>query len=151
MSDRSRMLKRMENPVVYEGGILDDTTITRKDTEIIERMNIQNHEVTMKLLESVPEGLNIIKEIVAIHKIKVSTSAELETTKLKIDEIRAKTDDFVQSEMERRKTKREKFEFSERLLRELFSAINHGEASDDVKKHMIEAFNTTIKTSIKEN
>jgi ribosomal protein L14E/L6E/L27E len=148
MAERRRMLERIEIPEVFEGEIIDPPF--RMNTGADERQLVRDHELKLKVVESLPEAINIVKDIVSIFKIKEESKAELGRLDKEMDKIRVQTEDFVRREIAKRETQREKSEYARSMLRDLYSALNQMDASDGVKEKILDSFNTTIKIVLEE-
>jgi phosphate uptake regulator len=147
MSRRRGMLEKVNEPI-FEGEIIDRPST--QNQEILERQNERNHQVTMKMLDSLPDAIGIVKDIVSIQRLKAETDGEVRKIEAEIDKLRAQTEDFVRKEIEKRQSFQSKGDRAQNMLRDLYSSLNHSDMSDDLKMQIIEAFNTTMKSVLEE-
>lgn len=147
MTERRRLLKKIE-PVILEGEIIDGQG--KNQTDSFELYLERKHEVTMKALDSLPDVVGIVKDIVGIWKIREETNSSLILIDKEIDKLRAQTEDFVKREVARRDTSFSRGDKVQNLLRDLYSQLNHLEASDELKMKLIETFDSAVKVALEE-
>ncbi|MFP7473394.1 hypothetical protein SFC55_20515 [Niallia taxi] len=147
MTARRRMLQKTE-PVIFGGEIID--ALDKNQPASIGFQLEQKHEVTMKALDSLPDVIGIVNDIVGIWKIREDTNRSVTLIDKEIDKLRAHTEDFVKREMTRRDTSLSRGDKVQSLLRDLYSQINHLEASDDLKMKLIDAFDSAVKVALEE-
>lgn len=147
MTERRRMLKKIE-PVILEGEIIDAPD--KIQTDSLDLQLERKHEVTMRALDSLPDVIGIVKDIVGIWKIREDTNQSVILIDKEIDKLRAQTEDFVKREMARRGTSESRGYIIQGLLRDLYSQINHLEASDELKMKLVDAFDSAVKVSLEE-
>jgi hypothetical protein len=147
LTERRRMLKTVD-PVVFEGELFDATS--KMQHEGLDLQNQRKHEVTMKVLDSLPDAIGIAKDIVSIWKIKAETDRDVQLIDKEIDKLRAQTEDFVKREIAKRDTSVSRAEKVQNMLRDLYSGISNIEASDEIKKKLIDTFDSVVKVAIEE-
>ncbi len=148
MAERRQMLQRVEQPEVFEGEIVDAPfgRFNKPD----EREREREHEVRLKILESLPDVVNIFKDIVDIHKVELASEAEIKRMDKGIDLMRVQTEDFVRREIEKRQTMQSKSERVQSMLRDLYAYLNQSHISDEVKEKVLDTFDCAIKSALKE-
>jgi hypothetical protein len=147
MTERRGMLKKTE-PVIFEGEIIDRQGKNQADS--FELHLERKHEVTMKALESLPDVVGIVKDIVGIWKIREETNSSVILIDKEIDKLRVQTEDFIKREVARRDTSFSRGDKVQSLLRDLYSQLNHLEASDELKMKLIDAFDSAVKVALEE-
>jgi hypothetical protein len=145
--ERRRMLQKVEP--VFEGEILDAAQ-KRNNNDGQELRDQRKHEVTMKAMESLPDAIDIVKDLVSIWKIREETNRDVALIDKEIDKLRAQTEDFVKREIAKRDTSKERGERVQSMLRDLYSRISRIEESDEIKLKLIETFDSAVKVALEE-
>jgi hypothetical protein len=148
MAERRRMLEKVEQPEVYEGEIL--TAPTQKGNEFEDVQLARKHEINIKVLDSIPDAIKVVSDIVSIYKIKVTSEAELKKMDKEIDKIRATTEEFVRREITKRDSVKSRSESAQNLLRDLYMNLSQLNESDAIKEKVIESFDKTVKIVLEE-
>lgn len=139
---RRRTLQKIDEIEVLEGELIDKRASENND--LYANQQARDHEFRMKTLESLPQAINIVQQLVEIKNIQANSEAEIAKMDKQIAMITEETEAFVRQEIAKRETMHEKGETANRLLQSLYRALEDSDASDEIKKDMINTFNLTM-------
>ncbi|MCP8970949.1 hypothetical protein [Ectobacillus ponti] len=141
--ERRKMLRKAELPAVLDAEVLE------KRSGVVQRRKLEWHEQA-GLMEHMPEVLDLARNVVQILQTREETESSVRLIDKRIEELRVQTEDFVRREIATRDSASAKFERVQGMLRDLYSAISHMDASDEIKKQVIVTFESTIKSALEE-
>lgn len=114
----------------------------------------ETHNELAKFLSKIgatsTRAINIVQQLVEIKNIQANSEAEIANMDKQIAMITEETEAFVRQEIAKRETMHEKGETANRLLQSLYRALEDSDASDEIKKDMINTFNLTMNKVLAE-
>jgi hypothetical protein len=149
LTGQRRMLKKIDEPVVLEGEIID-APLKQQTDFVLDRQKQRSQEVTMKALTSLPDAIEIVKDIVSIQRVKAETDGSIRIIDAQIKYLHEETEKFIRVEIEKRNTFQSKSESAKTMLRDLYGMIKTSDDSDEVKKEILNVFNVTMKAILEE-